>query len=107
MAAQRAAVELPPTLAPSDPDYTRERYDVKQAAAYLVVTPTTVYIEANAHALGHRKDGNRRRVFSQADLDAWRAARRVESEDRRPLRPVPRRATRQLAPLPLPKQRVF
>lgn len=38
--APRADVVLPPSLSPEHPDYTRERYSVPQAAAYLLVSPS-------------------------------------------------------------------
>ncbi len=101
---------LPPILEPTDPGYTREVYDVKQAAAYLVVHVSRIYADIAKGELAHRKDGNRRLRFSQADLDAWRLARRVEvrgavSRETRP--PVPRPRLLPSADLPLPKVRRF
>lgn len=72
------AIALPPSLPASHPDYTRERYSVDQAAAYLEVHRSRIYTLAAQRAIGHRVDGGRKR-FSQADLDAWRAAHRREA----------------------------
>jgi excisionase family DNA binding protein len=95
---------MPIVLHTTDPAYTLERYSVPQAAAYLLVSVSRVYADASAGRLAHRKDGNRRLHFSQADLDAWRAPRRVEVRDR------PRLIAAKSAPpagrlqdLPLPK----
>lgn len=73
-------VTLPATVHPDDPEYTRERYSVTQAAAYLNRSTDLVYAEASAKRLGHRRDGTRRLFFSQWDLDLWRAARRCEQK---------------------------
>lgn len=75
--APRADVVLPPSLSPEHPDYTRERYSVPQAAAYLLVSPSRIYADTSAGQLAHRKDGNRRLRFSQADLDAVQASSRA------------------------------
>lgn len=82
---------LPVSLHPTDADYQRERYSVAQAALYLGVSTDVVYAEAAAKRLAHRRSAPKRprtapRVrktsgrlhFAQADLDAWRRARRVE-----------------------------
>lgn len=87
-------MELPPSLAPEHPDYRRERYSVAQAALYLIVHVSRVYADAAAGRLGHRRDGNRRLRFSQADLDEWRTARRVE------VRPQAHQVTAPRAPAP-------
>lgn len=97
-------IAMPLVLHADDPAYALERYSVPQAAAYLLVSPSRIYADVSAGRLAHRKDGNRRLRFSQADLDAWRAARRVEVRDR------PRLAAAKASPLasrlrdlPLPK----
>lgn len=81
-------VLLPPSVHPSHPDYTRERYSPAQAALYLNVCTDIVYREAQAGRLSHRRDQAKRRGvvqirrtsgrlhFSQSDLDQWREARR-------------------------------
>lgn len=107
-----AAVALPPSLSPEHPDYRRERYDVRQAAEYLCLSPSTVYQEAAAGRLSHRRQRTTRAEkrggrlwFSQADLDAWRESARVETAPRSTSTPtfVPLRLT----PLPMPKKRRF
>lgn len=70
-------MEAPTSLTPDHPDYTREVYSVKQAAAYLRVSVDRVYEEAAARRLAHRRH-RRTILFSQADLDAWRQAGRVD-----------------------------
>ena len=82
--------QLPPTLRPSDADYGRERYDTAQAALYLNVPISAVYTAIAGKTIGHRRQGHGRggRVrFSQADLDAWRLAQRVEPDGREETRP--------------------
>lgn len=84
----KAPVLMPPLLRPTDPAYTLERYDPRQAAAYLGRSRAKVYRDIANGQLAHRRDGKRGVVrMSQADLDAWREARRREvvptSEQRR------------------------
>lgn len=82
MSVTRLNIVLPPTLRPSDADYGRERYDTAQAALYLCVSRDVIYTAIKTHSLSHRRHASGRggRVrFSQADLDAWRQAQRVES----------------------------
>lgn len=74
-------VAIPTSVDQAHPDYGRERYSVDEAAAYLLVHVTRIYRDAAAGRLAHRRDGVRRLRFSQADLDAWRAARRREVTD--------------------------
>lgn len=106
-----AAVILPPTLTPADPDYARERYTTAQAAEYLGLALGRVYTETAGGRLAHRRDGFRGMRFSQADLDAWRTQRRVDATARteRPRRePTPTRpVVSRLHELPMPKVRVF
>lgn len=100
--------ELPPTLPADHPDYVRERFTVKQAALYLDIKAWHVYAEMAAGRLGYRRDTPRRLRLSQADLDAWRASKRVDVL-REPVR-VPRHraaAIRALKPLELPAVRRF
>ena len=102
-------VALPPSLPVDHPDYTRERFSVAEAAAYLLVHVTRIYADAAKGELGYRRDGNRRLRFSQADLDAWRQARRVEARTT-PARMVTRSSRPVAAPaavLPLPAKRRF
>lgn len=102
-----ATVALPPTLAPSDPNYRRERYSVDQAAVYLEVNRSRIYSLCALGVLAHRVDGGRKR-FSQADLDAWRDACRIEVARPAPARP--RLATAdgaQVVMLPAIKHRRF
>ena len=74
----RTAVTLPGLVEPGDRRYALEVLTVKQAALYLGVSVTKVYRELGAGRIGCRRDGRRSVRFSQADLDAWRAAKRVE-----------------------------
>lgn len=77
------AVTLPPTLRPSDPDYSRERYGPAEAALYLAISKDALYDAVHARAIGHRRlrPGRGGKIFfSQADLDAWRASQRIEAE---------------------------
>lgn len=100
---------LPQVLDPAHPAYGLETYSVRTAAAYLVCHPAQIYARAAKGELGYRRDGNRRLRFSQADLDAWRQARRVEARTTsarmvtRSSRPVAAPA----AVLPLPAKRRF
>lgn len=71
-----AAVVLPELVSESDRRYTLERFSVKEAAGYLSIDQAKVYRLVAAKAIGCRRDGPRRVLFSQADLDAWREARR-------------------------------
>lgn len=78
----KAPRTLPPTLRSSDADYTRERYDSAQAALYLDVPRDVIYTAIKHRRIGHRRqtaDHGGRVRFSQADLDAWRQAQRVEA----------------------------
>lgn len=84
-------VTLPPSLLSSDPDYTRERYDVDQAALYLGRSADFVYRLVEKNEIGYRRDRSKKRSearvrrtsgrlsFSQADLDAYRARCRSEA----------------------------
>lgn len=75
----------PVTLSPQDPEYTLERYDPSQAAAYLRIDRSTVYAEIHAGRIGHRRAGHRGRILmSQQDLDRWRQAQRQEPIERAP-----------------------
>ena len=74
---------MPPVLLPTDPSYTLEVYDVRQAAAFLCVHRSRIYADIAAGLLAHRRDGHRRIRFSQADLDQWRQAKRVEAKPAR------------------------
>jgi Helix-turn-helix domain len=112
-------VELPPTLHPDHPDYGRERYTVRQAAAYLDVSRATVWREASARRIAHRRlpargagapaQGCQMR-FAQRDLDAYRQMTRVEVR-RPPKPPMKRRAAagtaQPLSDLKLPEKRRF
>lgn len=72
--------ELPPSLHSDHPDYTRERYTVLQAAQYLQRQRSRIYLAVARGEISYRQDGEVRGTirFSQADLDAWRQARRHE-----------------------------
>lgn len=81
MANRAASHELPPTLPTGHPDLKRERYNSAQAAIYLDVPVDVIYRAVAKRAIGHRRASGSRggRVrFSQADLDAYREAQRVE-----------------------------
>jgi excisionase family DNA binding protein len=71
---------LPPSLTSGDPDYQRERYTVRQAAAYLGVSVGQIYRLTSTGAIACRKVG--RLAFSQADLDEFRAAHRQPARER-------------------------
>jgi hypothetical protein len=84
-----APVVLPASVHPDHPDYTLERYDVRQAAVYLGRAVPFIYGEVAGRRIAYRRDNpenshaTKRRTtarirFSQKDLDAWRDARRVE-----------------------------
>lgn len=75
-------VVVPTTLHSSDPNYTRERYSVAQAAVYLDVPVGAVYEAVGKRQIAHRRLGRGRIRFSQADLDAWRRANRIEVHTR-------------------------
>jgi excisionase family DNA binding protein len=71
---------------------------VAEAAKYLEVAPSTVYALCKARKLAHHRVGRGRGAIrlEAADLDAYRAAGRVEAEDagtlpisRRPRSPDP------------------
>jgi excisionase family DNA binding protein len=103
-------VELPPSVAPSDPDYTRERYSVAQAAVYLGLSAHGVYRLVADRQLGCLRVGESRgRIrISQADLDHYRRTRRQEatSDARRGARHVPP-APLEVPRLPRPKRLHF
>lgn len=103
---QPRGVILPPSVSPEHPDYHRERYDVRAATAYLCVSRWTLDREIAARRISCRRGPgkNSRVMFSQADLDAWRVSRRIESRTTRPM-PVP--VIPSLQPLPMPRRRRF
>lgn len=73
----RQPVELPPSLTSEHPDYAgRERYNLAQAATYLDISRCVLYLACTRNEIGHRIGTNRRRLFTQHDLDLYRAARR-------------------------------
>lgn len=104
-----SGVVLPPLVTPDDPRYGLERFDVRQAAAYLCVHVARIYSDAAAGQLAHRRDSQFRLRFAQADLDAWRQARRREVTPAvaPPMPRPPARAMSTLAVLPPPKKRRF
>lgn len=67
---------LPRTLTPDDPDYTRERYTLAQAADYLQTSRAALYGLVAKNAIGHAIGTRRRKLFAQSDLDQFRASRR-------------------------------
>ena len=99
---------MPASVTPEHPDYTREVFSVDQAALYLCVDRTRVYADVAAGKLGCRKDGARRYRFSQADLDAWRLAHRIEPRAAKAIRLLsPVRSVGERQPLRLPAKRRF
>jgi excisionase family DNA binding protein len=106
-----AAATMPATLTPDDPNYTRARYDVRQAAAYLELSVPTLYRRLGERAIGHVKYGrghNARIHFSQSDLDAFVARHRVPARvgDQVQLhRPSSARARRRV--IGVPTERMF
>ena len=82
----KPAETVPEPVSEGHPLYRDERYTPPQAAAYLHICVDRVYRYAAGGQLGHRRDGRRRLRFSQADLDVWRAAHRVEARDRATVR---------------------
>jgi len=99
---------MPSAMAPSDPDYTRELYSVEQAAVYVGVGTWKVYAAVASGELAHRRLGRIR--FSQADLDAWRAANRVEAKSFARLLQISSASVdrrEQLQPIPRPVVRRF
>lgn len=75
------AAVLPELVLENDLRYRLERFTPAQAAGYLHIAIDRVYRYAAGGQIGHVKDGRRRIRFSQADLDLWRQARRVEPRD--------------------------
>lgn len=75
---QVGQLSMPASVHPDHPDYDRERYDVYQAAAYLMRSHDTIRRAIHAKQIGYRRDGGQRYAFSQRHLDAWRMAGRVE-----------------------------
>jgi excisionase family DNA binding protein len=71
---------LPQLVAESDTLYALERFTPAQAAGYLGIAIDSVYSHAAGGRIGYRRAG-RRILFSQADLDLWRAAHRVPARD--------------------------
>lgn len=105
----RPDISLPVSLPASDPDYTRERYSVGQAAAYLCASTKLVYTLAASGRLAHRRDGRgrtNRLLFSQADLDGYRATSRIESH-RSAESIASTAASSTLRPVPVPSRRRF
>jgi excisionase family DNA binding protein len=74
-------VVVPPTLPPTHPEYGLERYRLEQAARYLRRSVRSLQQDVAKRRIAFRRDG-RRLWFSQADLDAWREAHRVELSPR-------------------------
>lgn len=111
----KRVVELPPSLTPEHPDYAgRERYDLPQAALYLDMSRCILYRECADGKIGHRIGTMRRFLFTQHDLDLYRAARRrgpAQTTDTTtpgiPRVHVGARAKSQGSVLPMPKVRRF
>lgn len=86
-ATPRLPVTLPPSVHPTDPNYRRPRYTTAEAALYLTISRESLYTAVQRGELGcvkldgpHVVQGSKRRMrFSQADLDAWIDAHRVEA----------------------------
>lgn len=94
---------FPPSLDPTDPDYTRERYTTSQAAAYLQMARCLMTGIVARGEISYRRVSSRKYLFSQADLDQFRAGQREEARPvsmRRP-RPAAREAASGGAVLPM------
>lgn len=107
---RRALRDRAPEIVSADhPRYAVEQFTVAHAAAYLDVSPGRLYELVATKAIGHRRDSVHAIRFSQADLDTWRASRRVEAEEapvRVRRRPAPQPSP-SLVPLPMPAVRRF
>jgi excisionase family DNA binding protein len=103
------AVAMPTLVTPDHLDYTRELFSVSAAAAYLVTSRDAIYREAHAGRIGHMVASRRRLLFSQQDLDVYRASLRKPA---RTVVAAPAPRQRRSAPSPacvldLPKERRF
>ena len=84
-----AAKHMPLSVDCTHADYYRERYLSVHAAEYLCLSTDVLYRLVANHQIGCRRAGagrSARLLFSQADLDRWRASYRVEANgEPRPL----------------------
>lgn len=71
--------DLPPSVLPTHPDYTRDRYTLAHAAEYLAVSPKFLYALVAAKRIDHARWStakNAKVIFNQAALDRYAASRR-------------------------------